>query len=125
MIHHGDTEITEKNSKKSFVISSSPIKNFILSSFSAISVSPWWIFLFPFLFLSGCATAPHSSLPSEDSQTQALLSQAATQFQALNAPKPMNLIDEADVEWCSDKSTNISGRQMRPSRIIPDEPLLP
>ncbi len=84
---------------------------------------PWW--LISILIFTGCATAPQTKINVEDAKTQAFLSQAATQFQALNAPKTLNLADEAEVEWHADKSMRITVHQMWAARVKPDHPLPP
>ncbi len=83
----------------------------------------WWLIV-PLVF-TGCATAPHNEIPSEDAQTQAVLSQAASQFQAPNAPKALNMTDEAEVEWHADKSMKITVHQVWAARVKPEHPLPP
>ena len=77
------------------------------------------------VFLAGCATAPHNEIPSEDAQTQTGLSHAASQFQAPNPPKTLNVADEAQVEWHADKSMKITVHQVWAARVKPEHPLPP
>jgi hypothetical protein len=78
------------------------------------------------LMVSGCATTPpENNLSQEDIETQLLLSQAANQFQQPNAPRMLNLLDEAQVEWRPDKSMKITVHQLWAARAKPDHPLPP
>jgi hypothetical protein len=60
--------------------------------------------------------------PSDEMQTQALLSQATSQFTRLNAPRALDLLDEAQVEWRSDKSMKVTVHQFWAARVKPDHP---
>src|SRR5579859_7487177 len=75
--------------------------------------------------LTGCASAPALKSSTEDSQTQALLSRAASQLQAPNAPKSLQVMDNAQVEWRPDRSMKITVRQIWAARSKPDRPLPP
>jgi hypothetical protein len=89
-------------------------------SFLVPFVSSWFI-----LSLSGCATAPvgKPQLSPEEAKTQSLLSQAASQFAAPNAPKALTLMDDAQVEWHADRSLRVTVHQIWAARIKPDHPL--
>ena len=81
-------------------------------------VSLWFI-----LVLSGCASAPIAQTPGEDAQVQSLLSQATQKFTAPNAPKALDLLDDAQVEWRPDKSMRVTVHQLWAARVKPDHPL--
>lgn len=127
--HREDAKIA-KYGKKNIFPRLNTKKRSVLSFFAAFASSRLrvkYVFLFPLLFLVGCASQQVSKqqISEEDAATQLLLAQAANEFQAPNAPKEMNLLDEADVEWHSDKSMKITVHQIWAARMKPDRPLPP
>ena len=72
-----------------------------------------------------CATAPSSdkSAGKSDAQDENLLSRAASQLQAPDAPGFLTLRDEAQVEWKHDKSVKIAVHQIWAARTKPGRPL--
>jgi len=81
----------------------------------------WWFIA----FLGGCGGPQVSKqqLSQEEIETQLLLSQAAHEFQAPNAPQVLKLLDQADVEWRADKSMKITVHQIWAARAKPERPL--
>ncbi len=82
--------------------------------------------LFIFLsvtLLSGCASTSNikTSAPPAD-ENSAYLSQAASQFASPTAPKALNLLDDAQVEWHNDRSIRITVHQLWATRVKPDHP---
>lgn len=86
--------------------------------FRRVLVSSCWL-----LLSAGCATAPHSQTPTEETETQTLLSQAADRFNAPDAPRALTLRDEAQVEWRPDRSVKIAVHQLWATRVKPNHPL--
>src|SRR5581483_7503132 len=85
-----------------------------------------FLFLALFAVISGCATAPQVvQKSSEEAQRDEILSQAASQFASPTAPKTLNLMDEAQAEWRSDKSMRITVHQFWAARVKPDHSLPP
>lgn len=77
------------------------------------------------LLFSSCAgpKVTQQQLSQEEVETQLLLSQAAHEFQAPNAPQVLKLLDQADVEWRADKSMQITVHQIWAARAKPERPL--
>ncbi len=86
-----------------------------------VPLVPWWFIL----SLPGCATAPVGKPPisPEEAKTEILLAEAASFFKATDAPKALNLLDDAQVEWRPDKSMRVTVHQIWAARVKPDHPL--
>jgi hypothetical protein len=83
------------------------------------------VFFLCILFLSGCATTSQeeSKDKTPTDPMEIMLSQAASQLSAPDAPKSLALKDEAQVEWRPDKSLRIKVHEIFATRVKPEHPL--
>jgi hypothetical protein len=92
---------------------------FVLAFLCVFAASCW-------LLVSGCATAP--PLPTQKTETDpslVLLSNAASQLSAPDAPEWVRAADEADAQWNIDKSLKVSVHEIWAVRAKPSQPLPP
>jgi hypothetical protein len=66
-----------------------------------------------------------SSTPAPLTETDALLAQAAAEFQQTDAPKIIHVLDQTDAAWSEDKSLKITVHQIWATRVAPDRAMAP
>jgi hypothetical protein len=126
MLHRQDA----KTLRKTFLNKSSKLSSLFLLTRSknskplvSLSVLASWRWMFFLLLLpAGCASTSNIKSSAPVDENDALLSQAASQFASLTPPKALNLLDDAQVEWHSDRSIRVTVHQLWAARVKPDHP---